>query len=311
MRLLTATLILAASSYAYAQDEIELDDDDIELGDDTPEEAPAYDGPPPSGSEEDPSAPKLADDKKREKEEAVIKAKTVIESYPTKYIDRPLTLPSQMVEVEFHTPLTFNPWSVGANLKLDYGITEKVEVGLLYGMGTYHKDSKFEAGKAVGIQTRVGITEDISVEATIPMLFDPFAMSLTIGAPMRFRLNDKLALYLGHDLLSFKISKFMPLVFDPVGNAGLATQADIGTALPSSALTLNLGAGYQLTNSSALRGQISVYAPEFDIDASLYGLSLDYLSTGQRFDWYLGLRSLDLENIDSNLTLLVGLHWRI
>jgi hypothetical protein len=172
----------------------------------------------------------------------------------------------------------------GGVLSVEYGITSKVQVGLHYGTGTFGKvetaaepapDATYVTGKTVAVELHYGLEDWVALQLELPMLLDPFNMAATIGAPMKFRFGDKLALLVGEDLVTFRFNDFVPFVPDAVANArAVALVEDEDIEQDNGDITVKLGALYQLSPKAALQGTFGIVAADFgttDAGAPLWG----------------------------------------
>lgn len=300
-------------STAVAQTTDDAEGDEVELGEDPiPEEGDFSDDP--SGMEENPGdpvtgmgepAPEPTDDKK-----PVAQAPA---EYPIERALRPLTLPERMTEITFALPNTFNPYVQNSVLGAHHGITDQIEAGLRYGTGTLF-DGEFFAGKAFALDVQYKVFEWLSGQLSLPFLVDPFAMAVTLGAPVRFTFGRKLAVVGGADLLTFKITRFIPSVENAALNDALVAADEVNTNLPEGELNLNGGVIYQHKPNIALDARIGLRhafeseSDQTERDALLFDVGVLY-STSNKVD--VGARAgfLDLNNADSTfgISLLAAL----
>jgi hypothetical protein len=157
--------------------------------------------PPPSdsesGAEEDPGAPRLDEPDTGPKAPS---AKTL--GYPIEEVKRPQTLPEFTSEVRLDLRMFPDPVDAEASFKFRFGVTRQIQVGVRYGIGGFYNDGKgadpkvrFNTGKAVAIDFQYLIQEWLAPRLSIPMYVDPFAIGVTLGPSLKFRLfDDKLAL---------------------------------------------------------------------------------------------------------------------
>ncbi len=234
---------------------------EVELGED-PE-------PPPEdmdGTSENPDAPKLIDDDSPggdDRGPAAPAAKRT--GYPIEEIDRPLTLPAVTSEVGLDTRATFGNLDVEFGLEAQYGITRQWQLGLRYGIGgLFDKDgedigdgAKFQTGKAFGLDVTYLVFDWLSVRLSLPVYVDPFAMGGVIGAPMKFKIADKLALVTGEDALEIKFAKFVPSLRSEAANTAAVALDDVGTTLSNANLRLGVGVIYQMSPKMAIRGDFA------------------------------------------------------
>lgn len=197
----------------------------------------------PAGSEENPGAPHT--EFTAPPATAHAEAQPVgPQPYPIEQVLRPLTLPRHMVEVTLTTPNTFNPYVQSEVLGAHVGYDDRLELGLRYGLGTL-ADGSYYSGKAFALDGQYQIFHFLAAQLSIPMLVDPFSFGVTLGAPLKFTIIDKLALLFGRDLLTFRIDRFAPSIDNAALNQAYADLDATNTALPAGDVTLNFGAIWQ------------------------------------------------------------------
>ena len=292
--LILATALVAAAAPAAAQPE-----DDPMLGDEVelePEPAPGdeadtstedlfadEDPDAPAGSDENPDAPRLPGEKPRGDDGEVKERVTGTEAYPIEVVKRPISLLGTMSEISLDVPVHFDPFLLTGLLEADYGVTDRIQIGLRYGAGALTEDG-FEEGKSFDVHAYYLLEEWVAVQLSIPILVDPFAMGVTLGAPLKFRFfDDKLALTFGRDLLSIAIIDFVPEVDNPALTAGLIALEQTGTVLPDGALRFIGGATYQWKPHIALTGEFGLIAQDFSSEDAIYPLQgiLTYSSSNK------------------------------
>lgn len=258
--LVIALVLVGAQANAWAQDKDKKSDkksdkkkvgDEVELEPDPPDP----DGLP-AGARENPNEPIVIgeNDPKTIKKKAPPKGPA---TYPLALKDRPLTLFANMAEVGIDFPVTtITDHAVASGvLRGAFGVTNEVEIGLHYGFGSIDSDGYLE-GKAFSVDAGYKLTDWASVRLSVPVLVDPFALAVTIGAPLRFRVMDKVALEIGGDLVSIKLSKFIPSVGNSIDNSGLVAADMIGTDVPNAEIRVIGGVIYQHTEKLALTAQM-------------------------------------------------------
>lgn len=211
-----------------------------------------------AGTSENPNAPKdIIGDTDDPSKSSVSKT-----GYPMELSQRPITLAGRMSEVFLDYPVNFDPFNASGVLRASYGITRQIEAGLRYGAGSVNEDG-FSAGKAIAVDVVYLIKDFVGVQLSLPILLDPFAMGVTIGAPLKFKFGEKLALIGGRDLVSFKISKFVPDVGNALANEGLIAIDDVNGILPDGDVRLIGGAIYQLEPKMAITGEFGTIFSDF------------------------------------------------
>jgi hypothetical protein len=217
---------------------------------------------------------------------------------------RPLTLDAGMAEVRLELPVFVDAFRARAVLRADYGINDQIQLGLTYGAGGYSSQEEvdggtvgFVAGKAASIDFRYRITDWIAGQASLPMLFDPFSMGFTLGAPFKFSFFEgKLALFGGHDLVSFRVLRFVPMAGDPFFNQYEVDQDASGTPRARGELRFLGGVIYQHQPNLAITGEMGVLARNFGItDAGVPLLVTLTHSSTEKMD--LGVR-IGFDNLD-------------
>lgn len=205
--------------------------------------------------EENPSDPNSEFNKQQVKpDEIKKKKKRVYKGYPTRDIDRPLTLPGSTSEISFALPVLVDPYAFGATLRGSYGITSDVQVGLRYGLGAVTEDG-FNVGKAVSLDTQYRFTDNISAQVSIPMFLDPFAVGLVLGVPMRFTFFDTFAILVGEDLVSIKLHEFLPSIDNASQNAAFIANLADNTITPLWIATATVRGIYQWSEKVSLDAQ--------------------------------------------------------
>jgi hypothetical protein len=213
-----------------------------------------------TGGEENPDAPKAVGTKAA-KEAADAAAKKKHDEYPIELIFRPLTLPAAMSQVSFEYPVNIDPFSASGVLRAEYGVTDKIQVGLRYGIGSLTEDG-FTEGKAVAVDGRYLLHDIVALQVSLPVLLDPVATGIVIGAPFRWQFG-KFALFGGHDFLSIKFKRFVPSVDDALADSALVAADSTGTTLPDGAIKVLLGMHYQHSERLVITGDIGYVAQDF------------------------------------------------
>lgn len=299
--LLTLLLVLALPASARAQDEDDEeswtedgeDEDDGQDGDaddltfDEDNVAPARGVPP--GAGETPNVPPEFDAVPPESEAkpAVVREK----GYPLALTRRPLTLEAGMSELTGEIPLFFSPVRALGVLRGRYGIDDRIEFGLRYSPGAVAEEGSI-AGRTVAIEGQYRIFDWLAAQLSVPVLLDPVAVGVFLGAPMKFRIGDKAALFFGRDLLSFRIHGFVPEVEDPLLTAARADARDINTVLPRGDIRLIGGAIYQLEPNLAFTAELGLVAADFALTdagvplrAALVYSTSNKVDLGARLGW--------------------------
>ena len=98
----------------------------------------------------------------------------------------------------------------------------------------------------------------IGVRLGVPFYLNPFAMSLSIAAPIKFHLGDNVALGAFDDLLNIKLSKFPPSFTNELQNANAAYGTTTGTEQSAGTLRLSGYGIYQVQSNVAVTGRIGI-----------------------------------------------------
>lgn len=230
---------------------------------------PPADEPPPkdmNGTDENPDRPHAVG--MEEPPPVVVAAKTVRTGYPIEEALRPITLLKNMTEVSLDPHAAVDPFLSSATLRARYGITNKVQIGLAYGIGgifddptTQAKDNGFRAGKTVGLDLTVMLQDWIGIRVGVPVYIDPLAVSITLGVPMKFTFADKFALGGLDDLLSIAVDKFPPSFYQEGYNAAAANDETTNTTQSRGDVRFSFYGIYQHQADVAIIGRIG-----FDID---------------------------------------------
>jgi hypothetical protein len=120
------------------------------------------------------------------------------------------------------------------------------------------KDYAFHAGKAVGLDVTVMLQNWLGVRVGVPVYIDPLAISLALGAPMKFTFGDKFALGGLDDLLNIKLYRFAPSFYQEVDNAvGIANYMS-NTGQSNGRLRISTYGVYQAQPDTALIGRFGL-----------------------------------------------------
>jgi hypothetical protein len=235
------------------------EDEDMEM---EPDRVRRPSGEVPSGASETPGAPEGAVGMEVKVEEPLVKEPVRPPGYPVELALRPITLEAGMVELSANAPLYASPAAVTAALRARYGVTERVEVGLRYAaLGA--DEGGAATGKGLALDVVVGITDWVAAQLSVPVLFDPFAMGVTLGVPLKFRFGQRFALFFGSDLLSFRVKEFVPTYVDPRVDEARAAVIETGTLVSRGNYRLVGGAIYQLEPHMAIAADFGVASEDF------------------------------------------------
>jgi hypothetical protein len=158
--------------------------------------------------------------------------------YPIEEAMRPITLPKNMSEVAIGPHAQISPYRGADALRARYGITDKIQLGLTYVLGGIYDDPAtanekigFHPGKAVGLDLTVMIKDWLGVRVGVPVYIDPLALSLALGAPMKWQFaGGKYALGALDDFLNIRMYRFVPSFYQEFDNAlGAAGTGEMGS----------------------------------------------------------------------------------
>jgi len=279
MTRLRAALLAAATllvpSIASAQD-TELKKPTSEEG----QEVELEEDPPPEdmeGTAENPDAPRLVgQEAPADTGEAPAPKRT---GYPIEEVLRPITLPAVTSEVSLEVRSTFDPVDSELGLRARYGITRQWQVGLRYLIGGYYDDdpimddsAAFNTGKAFGVDVSYLIFDWLAAKITLPFYVDPFAMGVTVGAPMKFNFGDKFALVALDDFLDIRIVDFVPSLVSEAQNEASVGLVESNTTTAKGNLHLRVGGIYQVSPQMAVRGNLVQTFADFGDDDNPTGI---------------------------------------
>jgi len=188
--------------------------------------------------------------------------------YPIQEVLRPITLPQNMSEISIAPHLQFSPFLASDAIHVRYGITSKVQIGLTYAyFGGYEADvvppttsSKigFHSGKTFGIDVTVLLQNWLAVRVGVPLFISPVAFGLQIGAPIKFVFADKFAIGGLDDLLTLRLSKFAPSLYQEAYNAIGKQNETTNTQQSDGHLRFSFYGEYQHDDKLAIIGRIGL-----------------------------------------------------
>lgn len=243
-------------------------------------------------------------------------AKPRPEGYPLEEVWRPLTLPRFMTEVALDTRFNVSPFINGQTLRARFGVTPEVQVGLLYNIGGIYKDgtrdTAFNTGKAVGVAGAYKIREWLAAQVVVPVYLEPFAASINLAAPMKFRFGDRYALVIADEVVEIRLTKFVPSLISEqlnevnVSNENTNTRTDAGTFKFS-------GMGiFQYKPDTALFGRVAVSIIDFDSQRLGYMLKVGgQMTVMKSLDLSAQMGFDDLGNADNTFGFQLGAAFRI
>jgi len=234
----------------------------------------------PKGAEENPKAPAEFDDQEPVVQRRV-RAPAAPAGYPIERALRPITLPRRMTEVTLDAPNSFNPYVQSGLLGARHGITSQIQAGLRYGTGTLY-DGDYFAGKALSVDGEYQVFHWLAAQLSVPILVDPFSMGVTIGAPMKFTLLDRLRFDILRDMVTFKVNRFAPSVVDAAYNDRQAVADEANSVIDDGEINANAAATWQLQSHLAIEGRFGVKARDFEFASdspTAFDLGLIYSSS--------------------------------
>ena len=231
----------------------------------------------------EPEGPKLV---------AVAKAPRV--SYPIEEALRPINLPGNMVEVAIGQHVQLSPYQGTDALRARYGITRRVQLGLTYVLGSVFNDhdvdatsaddkQAFHAGKAVGLDLTVLIQDWIGVRLGVPVYVKPLAVSLTLGAPLKFTFGNKFAIGGLDDLLNIKLYRFAPSFYQESINARGAKQEETNVTQSNGQLRISAFGVYNPQPKTALIGRFGFAMENFQSNKQSNGGLSYFLRAGVNY----------------------------
>jgi hypothetical protein len=114
------------------------------------------------------------------------------------------------------------------------------------------------------------------------MMVDPYSAGVTLGAPMKFDLLGRLRFDLLRDLVTFKITRFVPSVVDAAANDRQVEADRVNSVLEDGEINFNAGATWQLQPHLAIEGRLGVRGRDFEFKSdspTAFDVGLIYSST--------------------------------
>jgi hypothetical protein len=220
-----------------------------------------------------------------------------------------------MTEVALDTRLTFNPAVNGSALRARFGVTPKVQVGLVYNIGGVYDDgsgSAFNTGKAVALQGTYQIRKWVAAQITTPMYLEPFAASLTLGAPMKFRFGEKYALVLAEDVIDIRLTEFVPSLTSEAANEVNVTYVDTNTRTIEGNFRFQGTGVFQYKPDLAFTARLAITIIDFDSQSLGYLLRVGAQKTFLKsLDLTATMGFDDLGDADETFGLAIGAAYRI
>jgi len=221
----------------------------------------------PTGMEENPEAPDTDFERPVGAQvDAAASAPPVPTGYPIERALRPITLPQRMTEITIDAPNSFNPYVQSGLLGIRHGVTREIQAGLRYGTGTLY-DGEYFAGKAFSIDGEVQVFPWLAAQVSVPMLVDPYAVGVTVGAPIKAVVLGRLRFDLLRDFATFKLSRFAPSVVDAAENDRLVVADETNSVIEDGQLNLNAAATWQLQSNLAIEGRFGLKGRDFEFES--------------------------------------------
>ena len=194
------------------------------------------------------------------------KVRITRQTFPQQHNLRPLTMPERMSEVSLDLRFMVEP-TVDLWVRGRYGVTQDIEIGVTYGAFAWYLEgsSEFESGKAASFDAAYTVfPELLAVTASLAFNGDPFATAVAFGAPFRFLIGERVALYGGQDVLRVQLSGFAAEPADPVRNIA-QSQLAAQTGVDGTRGEVNLigGALFQHSRNLALYAEAGVEFVDF------------------------------------------------
>jgi hypothetical protein len=190
--------------------------------------------------------------------------------FPIEEVERGITLPQNMSEVSIAPHAVVSPYAGSTALRARYGITSKVQLGLTYVVGgifddpaTLESKQGFHPGKAVGLDVTVMLQDWVGVQVGVPVYISPLAVSLALGAPMKFTFGDKFAIGGLDDFLNIKLDRFAPTFYQEVQNATNANDIMSNTVKSAGELRVSLFGMYQYRPDFVIIGRTGIQMEDF------------------------------------------------
>jgi hypothetical protein len=214
--------------------------------------------------------------------------------YPIEDTLRPITLPALMSEAGLDVRNNIRPYATNTTLRGRFGITRQWQIGLEYNIGGFYDDPgtvadtkvKFNTGKSIGLDVTYLLFSWMGLRAALPFYLDPFAMGITLGAPMKFHITDKFAFGGFGDFLSIKFAKFVPSTNNELFNEINALAADSGSVESRGSIQVSGFATYQMKPNIAIGGDLGIHFEDFSDRDVPYSLRFrGQYSTSNKLDF--------------------------
>jgi hypothetical protein len=219
-----------------------------------------------NGTDENPDAPKGVSSENNEVK-ATVPAPTKPTGYPIEEALRPITLPQNMSEVSISPHVYASPFSFADAVRARFGITKQIQLGFTYLYGSAYDATQvssamsgtaFHSGKALGLDVTVMLQDWIGVRVGVPVYLSPVAVSLSVGAPIKFSFGNKFAIGGLDDVLNIKLDRFAPSLYYDTQNAIGAANDTNNTAQSRGHVRVSAYGVYQAAPNLAWIGRAGV-----------------------------------------------------
>jgi hypothetical protein len=213
--------------------------------------------------------------------------------YPIEEMWRPINLAANMSEVALGPHAQVKPYMGTDALRARYGITNKVQIGLTYVLGSIYNDNfadpmlpskqKFHTGKAIGLDVTVLLKEWVGLRLGVPVYIKPVAVSLALGAPMKFQLGEKFAVGGLDDLLNITLHRFPPSFYQEAFNAVGEFRDRTNSGQSAGQLRISLFGVYQHKPKLAFIGRTGFMLENFSSNKADAGGLFYFIRAGFQF----------------------------
>jgi hypothetical protein len=190
--------------------------------------------------------------------------------YPIEEAARPITLPRNTSEVSLAPHAQVSPYAASTALRARYGITPMIQLGLTYVVGgifddpsTLESKQGFHPGKALGLDVTYMVRDWVGARVGVPIYISPLAVSLALGAPLKFVFGDKFALGGFDDLVNIRLERFAPTFYQELQNATNANDTMTNTIKSKGELRFSLFGVYQYRPNVAIIARTGIQMEDF------------------------------------------------
>jgi hypothetical protein len=218
-----------------------------------------------NGTEDNPDNPHALTTDEPAKPAVVVKPTK--KEYPVELAARPITLTQNLTEIEIAPHLQVSPFLASDAIHARYGITDKLQIGITYlYLGVYDRNlvdntsssTGAHVGKAFGVDATYSFFDWLGASVGVPFYVSPFAISLQLAAPMKFRITDKFSLGGLDDLLDINLHNFAPSFYQEELNAVAANNLNNQTGNSRGQLRISIYGEYQYAHRFAFFGRVGL-----------------------------------------------------